>query len=123
MSHGLDEVEQIAQRVTVLRDGNVAGTVQMNEVTRRDLVRMMVGRDLATIYPTRHGVRGGTALEVAHLSRQGAFTDVSFKVREGEIWGLFGLLGAGHGEAIRPTFPDKPPTRAEIKWPGPPEQA
>jgi ABC-type sugar transport system ATPase subunit len=123
ISHRLDEVEQIAQRVTVLRDGNVAGTVQMNEVTRRDLVRMMVGRDLATIYPTRHGVRGDTALEVAHLSRQGAFTDVSFTVREGEIVGLFGLLGAGHAEVIRSLFADEPATSGEIKMHGTPVQA
>jgi ABC-type sugar transport system ATPase subunit len=123
ISHRLDEVEQIAQRVTVLRDGNVAGTVQMNEVTRRDLVRMMVGRDLATIYPTRHGIRGDTALEVAHLTRRGAFTDVSFTVREGEIVGLFGLLGAGHAEVIRSLFADEPATSGEIKMHGTPVQA
>jgi ABC-type sugar transport system ATPase subunit len=118
ISHRLDEVEQIAQRVMVLRDGNVAGTVQMNEVTRRDLVRMMVGRDLATIYPTRHGVKGDTALEVAHLTRQGAFTDVSCTVCDGEIVGLFGLLGAGHAEVIRSIFADEPATSGEIRMQG-----
>ena len=123
ISHRLDEVEQIAQRITVLRDGNVVGTVQRNEVKRRDIVRMMIGRDLATIYPTRHTVKGDTALEVTHLTRQGVFTDVNFTVREGEIVGMFGLLGAGHAEVVKAIFADEPATSGEIKINGKPVQA
>jgi ABC-type sugar transport system ATPase subunit len=115
ISHRLDEVERIAQRITVLRDGNVVGTVPISEVKRRDIVRMMIGRDLPTIDPRRHAVQGATALEVSHLSRPGAFTDVSFTLREGEIIGLFGLLGAGHAELIRAIFADEPATSGKIK--------
>jgi ribose transport system ATP-binding protein len=113
ISHRLDEVRRIAQRVMVLRDGNVAGVVSASDVGRREIVRMMVGRDV------EHGGAHRTASEkaapvvpaalvVEHLSRNRAFEDVNFEVRPGEAVGLFGLLGAGHLEVTRALFGANP---------------
>lgn len=118
ISHRLDEVEQVAQRITVLRDGNVAGDAPMSELTRADIVRMMVGRELEALYPARHGTPGEAILEVAHLTRPGAFEDVSFGVRANEIVGLYGLMGAGQTEVIRALFGIAPATSGQIKVAG-----
>jgi rhamnose transport system ATP-binding protein len=120
ISHRLDEVEQIAQRVTVLRDGVRAGDVAMEEVTRGELVRMMVGREVETLYPARHGEPGKAVLEVSHLTRPHHFEDVSFTVRENEILGLYGLLGAGQMEVTRALFGSPPAASGEIKVKGVP---
>ncbi len=103
ISHRLDEVEQIAQRVTILRDGAVAGDAPMSELSRGDIVRMMVGREVESLYPARKGAPGEMVLQVAGLTRAG-FEDVSFGVRAGEIVGLYGLLGAGQMEVVRALF-------------------
>lgn len=104
ISHRLDEVEEIAQRVTVLRDGRVAGEARMEAVSRADIVNMMIGRDIETIYPARHATKGATVLELRQFTRRGSFDGVDLTVRAGEIVGLFGLLGAGHEELIRCVF-------------------
>jgi len=104
ISHRLDEVEQVAQRATVLRDGNVAGTVDVAGTPRSEIVRLMIGRELEAVYPARHGEPGNAALEVRGLTRRRAFEDVSFSVRAGEIVALFGLLGAGHEGVTRALF-------------------
>lgn len=121
ISHRLDEVERIAQRVMVLRDGNVAGVVGAAGISRRDIVRMMVGRDLEKDAPdtsepqTTDSTAVGPALEVANLSRAKAFQRVSFTVRPGETLGLFGLLGAGHLSVTRAIFGAEPADRGEIR--------
>ena len=115
ISHRLDEVEQIAQRVTVLRDGLVAGTMQMADVKRRDIVHMMVGRDLTAIYPVKRATQGEELLSIAHLSRERAFSDINFQVHTGEIVGMFGLLGAGHVEVSKAIFGIEPAASGEIK--------
>jgi ribose transport system ATP-binding protein len=104
ISHRLDEVEEIAQRVLVLRDGQVAGEAHMDSVSRNDIVTMMIGRDLETIYPARRATTGETVLELRQFARRGSFSGVDLTVRAGEIVGLFGLLGAGHEELIRSVF-------------------
>lgn len=104
ISHRLGEVFQIAQRVTVLRDGKVVGSLPVREASEDMLVRMMVGRDLSRLFtearlsdaPVRLGVRG--------LSRRGVLYDVSFSVRGGEVVGLAGLVGAGRTELARCLF-------------------
>ena len=110
ISHRLDEIFQIADRVTVLRDGLHVGTRPIAEVSHRDLVRMMVGRELVE---ARAGIRGEAqaehqgrriVLEVSGLSRAGAYADVNLKLHEGEIMGIFGLLGAGHATLTRSIF-------------------
>jgi ribose transport system ATP-binding protein len=108
ISHRLDEVFQIAQRVTVLRDGKHVGTRPIAEVTNKTLVHMMVGRDIEGRAEVRKNTaaiqRGDVVLEVEGLTKQGAFEDISLQVRAGEIVGLFGLLGAGHNILTQTIF-------------------
>ena len=115
ISHRLDEVESIADRVTVLRDGAVAGDAPMSELSRREIVRLMVGRDVETMYPPRAGEPGQPVLQVERLSRAGAFDEVSFEVRAGEIVGLYGLMGAGQSEVARALFAAPPASSGQIK--------
>ncbi len=114
ISHRLDEVEEIAQRVAVLRDGQAEGERLMSEVSRRDIVRLMVGREVETMYPERASEPGEIVLEVQNLGRNGAFENVSFQARKGEIVGLYGLLGAGQMEVLRALFGAPPATSGAI---------
>ena len=115
ISHRLDEVQEIADRVTVLRDGVVAADAPMSELSRREIVKLMVGRDVETLYPARGGEVGDAVLEVAGLSRPNAFEDVNFAVRAGEIVGLYGLMGAGQNEVARALFAAPPASAGEIR--------
>jgi ribose transport system ATP-binding protein len=104
ISHRLAELFRIADRVTVLRDGNLVGTVKVAESTEDDLVRMMVGRDLSRLFTQARETDGPIRLEVQNLSRRGVLHDISFHVRGGEIVGLSGLVGAGRTELARCLF-------------------
>ncbi len=104
ISHRLDEVFELCQRVTTLRDGQLVASEPVADLTPDDLVRRMVGRHLDTLYPKSTAERGEVALSVHRLTRQGAFTDVSFEVRRGEIVALAGLIGAGRSEVARAIF-------------------
>jgi ribose transport system ATP-binding protein/rhamnose transport system ATP-binding protein len=95
ISHRLDEILRIATRITVLRDGRVVGTWRRDEVTRQDLIRHMVGRPLAEEFPARSPTPGRAILQLEHLAARPRFHDASLEVREGEIVGLAGLVGAG----------------------------
>jgi ribose transport system ATP-binding protein len=103
ISHLLDEVAQIGSRVTVLRDGAKVGEVPASTGTS-ELVRMMVGRSLRRQYPRRYRDPGEVTLEVRNLTRRGAFEDVSFTARAGEIVGIGGMVGAGRTELVRAIF-------------------
>jgi ribose transport system ATP-binding protein len=108
ISHRLDEILRLANRVSVLRDGRNVGTWPRKEVTRADLIRHMVGRALSEEYPARTAVPGRTILELEHLAAAPRFRDASLTVREGEIVGLAGLVGAGRsslGLAIAGALP------------------
>ena len=83
ISHRLEEVFEIADRITVLRDGELVGTVRREDVNQNDLIRMMVGRSVEEIYPPRSVSRGAEILTVEGLSRSGEFRDVSFSVHAG----------------------------------------
>ncbi|NLS07343.1 sugar ABC transporter ATP-binding protein [Rhizobium sp. P32RR-XVIII] len=101
ISHHLDEIFQIADRVTVLRDGSLVTTNTIAETTKADLIRLMVGRELGSHFPSRrNGKAGDVVLEAANLSGPG-FKDVSLTLRRGEIVGLAGLVGAGRTELAR----------------------
>ena len=105
ISHRLEEVFTICQRVTVMRDGRHVLTSDLAGLTAQDLVRAMVGRELAERPPEAAGATPGEAvLEVARLTREGVFTDVSFTVRAGEIVALAGLVGSGRSEVARAIF-------------------
>jgi rhamnose transport system ATP-binding protein len=104
ISHRLEEIFRICQRVTTLRDGRWIATEDVAGITEDDLVRRMVGRTLDELYPKQDTVPGEVALDVRRLTREGVFTDVSFQVRHGEIVGLAGLVGAGRSEVARAIF-------------------
>ncbi|MDF1853181.1 MAG: sugar ABC transporter ATP-binding protein [Verrucomicrobiales bacterium] len=101
ISHRLDEVDELAGRLLVLRDGKLVGERRVDETSRRELIEMMVGRPLEKEFPTRVPHIGEERLKVEGLSREKAVRDVSFAVRSGEIVGFFGLVGAGRTEVMR----------------------
>lgn len=104
ISHRLDELYAIADRVTVLKDGALVGTVDPRETQRDELIRLMVGRPLQDIFPRRVWQAGADILSVSSLSRTNVFKDVSFTVAEGEIVGVYGLVGSGRTEIARCIF-------------------
>ena len=105
VSHRLDELFTIADRVTVLRDGSSIETHPMGQVTRRELIRLMVGRELAVIFPKKEANLGETVLELRNLNASAAgIKNMSLSVRAGEIVGLTGLVGAGRTELARVLF-------------------
>jgi rhamnose transport system ATP-binding protein len=104
ISHRLDEIFELCQRVTTLRDGAHIATEPVADLTPDDLVRRMVGRDLDALYPKQDVEPGEVALRVSRLTREGVFTDISFEVRRGEIVALAGLVGAGRSEVARAIF-------------------
>ena len=103
VSHRLDEVFDLCDRATVFRDGRHVITTATSELTTADLVRHMVGRTVS-LFPKVEAPIGDVLLEVEGLTRAGAFRDVGFSVRAGEIVGLAGLVGAGRTEVARVLF-------------------
>ncbi len=101
ISHRLQEVFEICDRVTVLRDGVVAGTRPVADVDTRPLIGMMVGRRLTEIYPERTCRPGDTVLAVEGLNRKGVLADIDLALRQGEILGICGLAGSGRTELLR----------------------
>jgi len=101
ISHRLAELPQIADRVTVLRDGKVVGARKIGECTISDLSRMMLGRDLKEFFPPKSNTPAKPILKVQGLARPGVFHDISFELREGEILGIAGLVGSGRTEIVR----------------------
>jgi rhamnose transport system ATP-binding protein len=119
ISHRLEELAQIADRVTALRDGLLVGTRLLAQVNRADLIRMMVGRELATVFPKAAVDPREVVLEVRRLGcRQTRVRDVSFSARAGEILGLAGLVGAGRTELARVLFGLTPADEGEIRLRG-----
>ena len=104
ISHRLEEVFALCQRVTVMRDGRHVLTLPIEEVTTQSIIRAMVGRDMAALFPKVPTEPGRVVLKVDRLTREGVFTDVSFDVRSGEIVALAGLVGAGRTEVARAIF-------------------
>jgi len=104
ISHRLDEVLAVADRVVVLRDGQKVAEVRAAEATKRDLMSMMIGRDMETMYPKRAVALGPVVLEVQGLLAPGLAEPVSFSVRAGEIFGVAGLVGSGRSELLRAIF-------------------
>jgi ribose transport system ATP-binding protein len=118
ISHRLDEVFEITDRVSVLRDGCNAGGSATSELTRVQMIGLMVGRELTEEFPRRATLPGETRLEVSGLRRGRAVRDVSFHVRRGEILGLTGLVGAGRTETVRLLFGADPREAGEIRLDG-----
>ena len=118
ISHRLDEIFQIADRATVLRDGKLVGTKRIADITQRDLVQMMVGHDVtrgtsqASIPTSSPDTK--PVLTVSGLGRGSVFSDVNLQLVPGEIVGIFGLLGAGHDAIINSIFGESQPDRGNI---------
>ncbi len=104
ISHHLDEVFEICDRGTVLRDGTFIGTVDVKNTTKDQLIQMMVGRSLDQQYPKVKTERGKEALRVEGITRHGLLHDISFTAYTGEILGFAGLVGAGRTELMRAVF-------------------
>jgi rhamnose transport system ATP-binding protein len=115
ISHRLEELPLIADRVTVLRDGRTIDTRPMNEVSRPELIQLMVGRELSAVFPKRAVQTGDTVLELRQLGCSASgIHDVNLSVRAGEIVGLAGLVGGGRTELARTIFGLTPSDSGEI---------
>jgi rhamnose transport system ATP-binding protein len=105
ISHRLEEIFSIADRITVLRDGETVATQYKNQVTRQEIIQQMAGRELSAVFPKKQVPIGEIALDVRRLSNQSAgLTDISLHVRRGEILGVAGLVGAGRTELAETIF-------------------
>ncbi|HHV94505.1 MAG TPA: sugar ABC transporter ATP-binding protein [Firmicutes bacterium] len=114
ISHHLQEIFEIADRVTVFRDGRYVGTRDVKDVTEEQLVQMMVGRELVDMYGHRDYSIGEVYFSVKGARRGKAFADVSLSLRRGEILGLAGLVGSGRTELGRAIFGAEPLEQGEI---------
>ncbi|HAK45602.1 MAG TPA: D-xylose ABC transporter ATP-binding protein [Spirochaeta sp.] len=105
ISHRLEEIFEVCDRVTVLKDGKTVGTEDVSNLDKDKMIKMMVGRTLGEYYPERaHVKRGGKVLDVRNIKRSGVLDNVSFEAYEGEILGISGLVGAGRTELARAVF-------------------
>ena len=114
ISHKLQEIPQIADTVTVLRDGKLIGTVQMKEVDNKDIIGMMFGDVKVQSRPKDIKVRDEVVMEVKGMSRKGWFQDVNFKLYRGEVLGIAGMLGSGRTELLRGIFGADPVDSGEV---------
>lgn len=120
VSHKLNEVLQIAERVTILRDGKKVGTFPSQEVDDEKLAMLMTGAKVEQSKVASRTTGREVLLEVRNLSKRGNFTDISFKLHRGEILGITGLLGSGRTELALALFGDNPPDAGEVLLEGRP---
>lgn len=104
ITHKLGEVFEIADRVTVLRDGEMIGTKEIADISRDQMITMMVGRDIKNVFEVKDFKPGKVVLSVKNLNRGSKVQDISFQVREGEVLGFSGIMGAGRTETMRCIF-------------------
>jgi ribose transport system ATP-binding protein len=120
ISHRMEEIFEICDRATIMRDGRYVGTRKIEETDRDEIIRMMVGRDLTEMIPKVAAPAGSPALEVRHVTRRGELEDINITVRYGEVVGLAGLVGAGRTELARIVFGADPYDSGEILLGGKP---
>lgn len=101
ISHRMAEVFDLADRISVLRDGKFIGCIERKEFSEDKIIRMMVGRKLSSLYPDNNAKKGDIVLELKNFTKKGVFENVNLSVRAGEILGLSGLVGAGRSEVMR----------------------
>ena len=118
ISHRMQEIYEIADRVTVLRDGKLVGSAPLSQITEDQLIQMMVGRSLSNVFDRQKNEPGEMILEVEGLTKKNLFHDVSFAVGKGEVLGLCGLIGAGRTEVMKCIFGFYPPDQGEIRLEG-----
>src|SRR5215216_6283661 len=118
ISHRLDEIFRIADRVTVMRDGQVVETAPASELDEEKLVNLMVGREIGNLYPKPETEVGEVLLRVSGITRGKVLKDCSFEVRSGEILGFAGLVGAGRTELARAVFGADPVDSGRVELDG-----
>ncbi|QDU97243.1 sugar ABC transporter ATP-binding protein [Lignipirellula cremea] len=123
ISHFLEEIREICQSFTVLRDGQIAGSGQVEGVTEEQIVSLMVGRDVDDLFPDTPHAPGDVVLKVRRLSGKRVPIDVDFDLRRGEILGVAGLVGAGRTEMLRAIFGLDPRRAGEVLLSGKPAGA
>lgn len=104
ISHRMEEIFELCDRITVLRDGSYIGVKNIAETNMNEIVKMMIGREIGERYPSRNVKIGKEVLKVKELTRKGTFHDVNFSVRAGEVLGVSGLMGAGRTEIMQAIF-------------------
>lgn len=104
ISHRMEEIFELCDRITVLRDGSYIGVKNIPETNMNEIVKMMIGREIGERYPSRNVKIGKEVLKAKELTRKGTFHDVNFSVRAGEVLGVSGLMGAGRTEIMQAIF-------------------
>lgn len=104
ISHRMEEIFELCDRITVLRDGSYIGVKNIPETNMNEIVKMMIGREIGERYPSRNVKIGKEVLKVKGLTRKGTFHEVSFSVHAGEVLGVSGLMGAGRTEIMQAIF-------------------
>lgn len=104
ISHKMDEIFKISDKITILRDGGYIGTYNANNLTIEKLVSLMVGRQLNDLFPPKNTVLGEEVINISNLNKKGSFENISFNVHKGEIVGIAGLMGAGRTEVVNSIF-------------------
>jgi ribose transport system ATP-binding protein len=118
ISHIIEDVFALCQRIAVLRDGNLVGVEDKDKVTKNQIIKMMVGRELSQVYPSVDKQIGEVVYRARNIQRGRAVNNVSFEMHMGEIVGLFGLMGAGRTELARCLFGVDPLDAGEIEFKG-----
>ncbi len=114
ISHIIEEVLEISDRITVLRDGNYVGTVNAKDTNPKGIVQMMVGRELKDFYSKKEVKKGKVVLEVKNLTKKSKYENISFQLHEGEVLGFAGLVGSGRAQVMRGIFGIETPDSGEI---------
>ncbi|RGY99449.1 sugar ABC transporter ATP-binding protein [Clostridium sp. AM58-1XD] len=114
ISHRMEEIFELCDRISVLRDGTYIGTKEIPKTNMNEIVKMMIGREIGERYPSRNCSVGDVVLRVEGLTKDGVFQNVSFSVRAGEVLGVSGLMGAGRTEIMQAIFGNLPYEKGEI---------
>lgn len=115
ITHKMNELFEIADEVSVFRDGHFIGCKRVEQLSHDEVIRMMVGREITEMFPKTIVPIGEVALEVEHLTLDGVFHDVSFSVRQGEILGVAGLIGSGRSNVAETLFGVSPASSGQIR--------
>ena len=115
ISHRLEELDEIADQLTILRDGHAVYNGKWGEISTDEMIRQMAGRELKEIFPPRHATLGEVKLRVRQLSHPPKFENASFEARAGEVVGIAGLAGAGRTEMLEAIFGAHPATSGEVE--------
>ena len=113
ITHKMDEIFAVSDRVTILRDGVSVAQKEIQDITEQELIRLMVGREIKDMYPDKNNYPGEVLLKVSNLHNRHVH-DVSFELKKGEILGVYGLMGSGHLELGKTLFGCYPATRGDV---------